>query len=111
MDALFADMSTRSVVVRAVPIDSPPPSFPGYTLLKTKSVHLARHGQGFHNMLADSYRQDGKEWEQFVNDERNPYVRGEILDAPLTQKGRLQAEALREVTKAMDPPVEVSPMW
>lgn len=60
-----------------------------------KIVHFVRHGQGFHNLLADIYSAQGKEWTQFRHEENNPYVRMELLDAPLTDKGRKQAQALQ----------------
>merc|ERR1712226_1752681 len=60
-----------------------------------KIVHFVRHGQGFHNLLADIYTAQGKEWTQFKIEDDNPYVRDELLDAPLTDKGRKQAQALQ----------------
>jgi broad specificity phosphatase PhoE len=58
-------------------------------------------------MLADSYRSEGKSWDQFVSDSRNPYVVPEVTDAPLTNKGRLQASALQPSARDMSPPVEL----
>ena len=65
-----------------------------------KIVHFVRHGQGFHNLLADIYSAQGKEWTQFKQEENNPYVRTELLDAPLTDKGRKQAQALQSQTES-----------
>ncbi|KAL7575900.1 hypothetical protein ACA910_000702 [Epithemia clementina (nom. ined.)] len=61
-----------------------------------KTVHFIRHGQGFHNLMADQYKMLGKEWTQFTNHENNPYTLPELLDPPLTEKGRLQAQALAQ---------------
>ncbi len=60
-----------------------------------KIVHFIRHGQGFHNLFADIYKKEGKEWTQFKREENNPYVKMELLDAPLTDKGRKQAQSLK----------------
>ena len=71
-----------------------------------KIVHFLRHGQGFHNLMADLAAASGKEWQQFKKSPNNPYTMPEILDAPLTQKGRQQAQrrskhfTLRAVWKA-----------
>jgi hypothetical protein len=42
MDALFLDMSSRPLIVEAVPIDGDSVDTPGYTSVCTKRVHLAR---------------------------------------------------------------------
>jgi broad specificity phosphatase PhoE len=65
-----------------------------------KIVHFLRHGQGFHNLMADLAAASGKEWEQFKKHPNNPYTMPEILDAPLTQKGRQQAQSLQSRTQS-----------
>ena len=60
-----------------------------------KVVHFVRHGQGFHNLMADLAHEAGKKWTQFTQSPQNPYIMPEILDAPLTQKGRDQARVLQ----------------
>ena len=60
-----------------------------------KVVHFVRHGQGFHNLMADLAHAAGKKWTQFTQSPENPYIMPEILDAPLTQKGRDQARVLQ----------------
>jgi len=45
--------------------------------------------------MADTYSAEGKTWKQFTNTPDNPYVMQEILDAPLTHKGRGQAIKLQ----------------
>lgn len=67
-----------------------------------KTIHFVRHGQGFHNVMADVFFAAGREWEQFVRSPENPYVMPELLDAPLTHKGREQASALRSVVRNLD---------
>jgi broad specificity phosphatase PhoE len=60
-----------------------------------KVVHLVRHGQGFHNLMADLYHDVGRTWTQFVASPDNPYTRVELTDSPLTEVGRRQAIALQ----------------
>jgi lipopolysaccharide biosynthesis glycosyltransferase len=60
-----------------------------------KIIHFIRHGQGFHNLLADIMSSHGKTWQQFSQSTENPYTRPEILDAPLTEIGRQQALAIQ----------------
>jgi broad specificity phosphatase PhoE len=60
-----------------------------------KVVHLVRHGQGFHNLMADLYHDVGRTWTQFVASPDNPYTRLELTDSPLTEVGRRQAVALQ----------------
>ena len=114
MSSLYADMSTRSVIVEAVGAEDDVEEVRGgYRAVKSKIVHFVRHGQGFHNMIADKYREAGREWEQYKSDDRNPYVAREVYDAPLTQVGREQAEELRGRSEKLVPAVEVvftSPM-
>jgi broad specificity phosphatase PhoE len=66
-----------------------------------KTVHFVRHGQAFHNLLADMAREQGREWEQFSQSSSNPYTTPEILDAPLTDKGRQQAILLQPTVRAL----------
>ena len=67
-----------------------------------KTVHLVRHGQGFHNLMADIASVSGRTWTQFTHTPENPYVMPEILDAPLTEKGRQQALVLQPRVKSFD---------
>jgi broad specificity phosphatase PhoE len=62
----------------------------------TKTVHFVRHGQGFHNLLADLATAAGTTWVQFSQSSNNPYRRPELLDAPLTEIGRQQAYRLHQ---------------
>lgn len=66
-----------------------------------KVIHLIRHGQGFHNLLGDVYRDFGVTVDSTGKDSKSPYTRPEIVDPPLTAVGREQAKALRAVTKAL----------
>ncbi|KAJ1444217.1 histidine phosphatase superfamily [Pelagophyceae sp. CCMP2097] len=64
-----------------------------------KIVHLIRHGQGFHNLLADVYRDFGRSVDAtglVAGD--SPYTRPELLDPPLTAVGRAQAKSLQPAT-------------
>ena len=71
---------------------------------ETKVLHLIRHGQGFHNLLGDIYRQQGIEFASTGLDlsDNNPYRRPELVDPPLTYIGRQQAASLQSVTKGLD---------
>ena len=72
MSSLFTSMSSRDVIVRATIFNSSTGTtagttamqLDGYRVVKSKNVHFTRHGQGFHNMLADRYREEGKTWDQ-----------------------------------------------
>eukprot|EP00457_Paulinella_chromatophora_P005553 gb/GEZN01005570.1/.p1 GENE.gb/GEZN01005570.1/~~gb/GEZN01005570.1/.p1 ORF type:complete len:492 (-),score=57.27 gb/GEZN01005570.1/:242-1717(-) len=57
-----------------------------------KVLHLVRHGQGFHNLLNEVYREYG------VTGVDSAY-KPELLDAPLTALGRRQAQMLQGQTR------------
>lgn len=78
-----------------------------------KRLHLLRHGQGFHNLLANLYHEMGRKWDAVSGEgaEQNPYCRPEVVDPPLTEIGREEARALRPRTRQLTPElVVVSPM-
>jgi len=93
--------------VRVVCIAGTKPRPPG-----AKTLHFIRHGQGFHNSLADfcllynirrrySHQAEGL----------NPYNIAENFDPPLTEIGRQQAKALQPYARTTRPEmVVVSPM-
>ena len=89
MRDLYLSMRSRPLTVKAYALDDP--NAPEVDGTNAKVVHFVRHGQGFHNLLADLAKEDGREWEQYSKTKANPYVMPEILDAPLTDKGRQQA--------------------
>lgn len=68
-----------------------------------KRVHLIRHGQGFHNLLADIYKQFGQQFNGATGEGGacNPYSLPEVLDPPLTEIGRNQARALQPVARSL----------
>jgi len=68
-----------------------------------KVVHLIRHGQAFHNLLADIYRDHGKMVDCTGSEKQadNPYQRPEVLDPPLTALGRQQAKDLRPTCRSL----------
>lgn len=95
---LYASMRKRPLTVKAYALgDANAPKVGGKNV---KVVHFVRHGQGFHNLLADLAMQDGREWEQYSKSKSNPYVMAELLDAPLTDKGRQQALLLQPKIQA-----------
>ena len=57
--------------------------------------------------MADLAEQQGREWTQFTNDLANPYTMPEILDAPLTEKGRQQALLLQPTVRALSHPPQL----
>mmetsp|Transcript_114840 Transcript_114840/g.335893 ORF Transcript_114840/g.335893 Transcript_114840/m.335893 type:complete len:304 (+) Transcript_114840:53-964(+) len=70
-----------------------------------KVVHLIRHGQGFHNLLSDLWKDFGRTVDPTAKGEGaadvNPYDRPEVLDPPLTSIGRRQAQALQPQTERL----------
>lgn len=97
MAELFANMRKRSIHIKAYAPDDP--SIPTGADVNIKTIHFVRHGQGFHNLTADLFLSDGKKWEPFSLLPGNPYVMPEVMDAPLTQKGRDQARALQPLLR------------
>jgi len=75
-----------------------------------KRVHFVRHGQGFHNLLSDMYREMGKTFDaqSGAGGSQNPYCRPEVLDSPLTEIGRQQARALRPAVQGLAPGLVVT---
>ena len=81
--------------------------------LTTKIVHFQRHGQGYHNLLGELHREHhGKPVElDDKNVQMNPFLRPEILDSPLTEKGRLQCVEKANEASLLSPQVMlVSPL-
>ena len=93
-------MKSRPLVIRAYAMDDP--KAPSSELPNVKHAHFLRHGQGFHNLMADLAKQEGRTWENCTNSKENPYVMPEITDAPLTAKGREQAALVQPVVRALD---------
>uniref|UniRef100_A0A7S1V0P2 Phosphoglycerate mutase-like protein n=1 Tax=Grammatophora oceanica TaxID=210454 RepID=A0A7S1V0P2_9STRA len=98
MKELYDSMRDKPLIIKAYALDDT--SAP--TGDNVKTVHFVRHGQGFHNLMADIASSAGRQWTQFKVTPENPYVMPEILDAPLTEKGRQQARLLQPVVQAFD---------
>lgn len=101
MPELYSYMRGKPLIIKAYS-----PSHTKYTetnphSTSVKIVHFLRHGQGFHNLMADMYVSAGKEWNQYERSENNPYILPEVQDAPLTQKGREQAKAVQSLVHNM----------
>jgi len=101
-------MKSRPLLVKAYAMDDPEaPSLSNNNdnndnnNCVVKHVHFVRHGQGFHNLMADLAKEAGVVWENCTNTPENPYVMPEITDAPLTAKGREQAALLQPVVAAL----------
>jgi broad specificity phosphatase PhoE len=98
MTEVFQAMRKRPFIVRAYAVDD--------TIAPTgdnvKTIHFIRHGQGFHNLVADLFSSSGRTWVQHTKSPDNPYAMPEILDAPLTEKGRQQALILQPRVRTFD---------
>ena len=92
-------MKNRPLIVKAYALDDP--EAPSLDKPNVKHGHFLRHGQGFHNLMADLAKEAGRTWENCTNTPENPYVMPEITDAPLTAKGRLQAALIQPMVSAM----------
>jgi hypothetical protein len=60
MDEAAKSVSNRPLLIRAYEIDDPDAPTSG----NVKTVHFVRHGQGFHNLMADMAKQAGRTWVQ-----------------------------------------------
>ena len=78
----------------------------------TKIIHFQRHGQGYHNLICDMWREAGKPIDFDSSDPNlNPVVRPEFLDPPLTALGMQQCSSQRGICAGLNPElVIVSPM-
>ena len=78
----------------------------------TKIIHFQRHGQGYHNLICDMWREAGRPIDFDSPDpELNPVTRTEMVDPPLTELGRKQCTAVREECSKLSPEVViVSPL-
>jgi len=98
MQEAIDEMRQRPLIVKAYALgDTSAPSGDN-----VKTLHFVRHGQGFHNLMADRAKQAGQKWVNFTKTAENPYYMAEILDAPLTEKGRQQALALQPTVRDME---------
>ena len=52
--------------------------------------------------MADTFSAQGRTWKQFTDTPDNPYTMPEIMDAPLTEKGRQQAIQLQPRVQALE---------
>jgi hypothetical protein len=82
-------------------------------LLATKIIHFQRHGQRYHNLIGEMFREMlGKSINTDDKDpQRNPFIREETIDSPLTENGRLECVARRTEASLLSPEVViVSPL-
>lgn len=93
MAQVASAMRQKPLQIHAYSLDNAPYKSTNINPLKT--VHFVRHGQGFHNLMADVAREQGQTWTSNVKSSENPYTRPELVDAPLTGTGRLQALLLQ----------------
>jgi len=78
----------------------------------TKIIHFQRHGQGYHNLICDMWRELDRPIDfDSADPNLNPVVRPEFLDPPLTALGMQQCSSQRDLCAALCPElVIVSPM-
>jgi len=78
----------------------------------TKIIHFQRHGQGYHNLICDMWRELDRPIDFDSSDPNlNPVVRPEFLDPPLTALGMQQCRSQRDLCNGLAPElVIVSPM-
>lgn len=100
MDEAAEAMKARPLIVKAYALGDP--DAPSLDNPNVKHGHFLRHGQGFHNLMADLAKEAGRTWENCTNTPENPYVMPEITDAPLTAKGRQQAAMVQPKICGMD---------
>ena len=62
MGGVYDVMRSKPLLVNAYALDDP--NAPSEDDPNVKVVHFVRHGQGFHNLLADMYKARGIEWKQ-----------------------------------------------
>jgi broad specificity phosphatase PhoE len=102
MEEVYQALRSRPMTIKAYSLDDP------QAPETCKTVHFVRHGQGFHNLLADLARAwAGADWEPYARTPENPYLRPELLDAPLTEQGRQQALQLQGAVRALVHPPEL----
>ena len=103
IDQVYKAMRQKPLLVQAYALnDTTAPSSSSPYGPNVKLCHFLRHGQGFHNLMADMASAQGRDWTQFEISPENPYVMPEIVDAPLTQKGRIQARAVQPIVRQFE---------
>jgi broad specificity phosphatase PhoE len=108
MEEIRKDILSRPIRVKVYSLDNPAaPSPTDADDKNVKIVHFVRHGQGFHNLMADVYRTSGRTWTSEVQSDENPYTMLELVDSPLTEVGRQQAINLQQTAQTMDPPTQL----
>ena len=63
MDEAALEMKQKVLQVKAYSLDDPNAPMGG----NVKTVHFVRHGQGFHNLMADIAKSSGRVWENVRN--------------------------------------------
>jgi len=70
----------------------------------SKIIHFQRHDQGYHNLICDVWREEGRAIDFDSTDPTlNPVVRPELLDPPLTETGRQQCSLRRLECSLLSP--------
>ena len=117
LDQLGAlDKEFGSIQIVGEPVDSPDTRVDSDneddTTICTKIIHFQRHGQGYHNLICDMWREAGRPIDFDSPDpELNPVIRAEMVDPPLTELGRRQCSSVREGCSKLSPQVViVSPL-
>ena len=113
----------RDVYIRGEPVvdasssvateqESTTTTSPDPSAVVTKTIHFQRHGQGYHNVICEMWRELGKPVDLDSQDPiLNPMKRLEVMDAPLTEIGRQQCLARTAQASQLNPQiVVVSPL-
>jgi broad specificity phosphatase PhoE len=77
-----------------------------------KLIHFQRHGQGYHNLICDMWRELNRPIDfDSLDPNLNPLLRSEVIDPPLTHSGILQCQARRHECSQLNPQaVVISPL-
>jgi hypothetical protein len=73
MAPVISAMKDRPLVVKAYSMDDP--SAPSVEETNVKCVHFVRHGQGFHNLMADLAKEHGRKWKNVSDDRHMTHIR------------------------------------
>jgi len=105
MAELYSKKRGRPLTVKAYSLGDP--SGLPQDAVNSKTINFIQNGQGFHNLMADLFTSQGRTWKQFENSPDYPYMMPEVMDPPLTQKGRNQAIFLQSQTRALESQAEL----
>lgn len=99
----------RPIKIIGEPVDTAENAMLGNADTNTKIIHFQRHGQGYHNLICDIWRELGKPIDfDSADPNMNPVVRPEFLDPPLTELGMQQCRRRRPVCSLLNPELVIT---